>query len=358
MAAIVSGAGEQRASFTVDLTGEYVVTLTVSDGVDSDTDKLRVLVDVVDIDHDIRDAEYSTSLDRLVAISEQTGSLHVIDGETGEDREVALPAAPLYVSVAPAGTEAVVAHQGSISVVDLVAGTVVHSYPVPEPSPTRDVVHGGNGWAYVLFKDGDPIHCVELATGAVVLGTGIPRGTIARRHPRQPWLYLATRLVSPDFLEKQSIEMGASRPIARVRVDDFHLACGDLWFSRDGTRLFTDCGGIFRTTDAPETDLTYVGRFTENDLRSIDEAQGTIAALRGYWQDEEDDIDGQVDLYDAGSLALLRSEALPFLAIGPEYKPSHGRFLFFRADGSAYYVVLFVKGFDGQTRTALWRGTP
>ena len=69
-------------------------------------------------------AEYSTALDRIVMISANPNQLHIYDAVSGADTKVNLAKAPVALSVSPDGLFAAVAHDLSVSYVNLSTGTV------------------------------------------------------------------------------------------------------------------------------------------------------------------------------------------------------------------------------------------
>src|SRR5688500_16639735 len=105
------------------------------------------------------DAQYSPQLNRVVMISTNPNQLHVYDPIGKSDTVVALPVAPLSLSVAPSGLHAAIGHDAWISYVSLSPASVVKTIPV-----------GFVAWSVVLGLD-DYIHAlpnrwVRVSTGA------------------------------------------------------------------------------------------------------------------------------------------------------------------------------------------------
>ena len=103
------------------------------------------------LSYDVVDAEYSKPLNRIVAVSSDQPALHVLDPETFQEVSVTLPLEPTSVSVAPDGLTAAVGHtgppgSGRVSLVDLVAGEVLATWPVT--MQVRDLILDGTKHAY------------------------------------------------------------------------------------------------------------------------------------------------------------------------------------------------------------------
>jgi len=76
----------------------------------------------------IKDAEFSSSLNAIVAVSESPNQLHIYRPDTNELVSVNLQVPPFCVSVSPDGHSAVVGHNGWISHVDLDSATALMSH--------------------------------------------------------------------------------------------------------------------------------------------------------------------------------------------------------------------------------------
>lgn len=65
------------------------------------------------------DAEYSTALDRIIAVSSQPDQLHIYDPVTYQTADIDLDTTPIKVSVSPDGRFAAVAYRSAVSYIDL-----------------------------------------------------------------------------------------------------------------------------------------------------------------------------------------------------------------------------------------------
>jgi len=349
-----------QTTLTPDVAGEYVVRLTVGDGFATATDTVRVLVEAVvaDLGHQVVDAEYSASLDRIVTLASDA-TVHVVDPATGDGVEIGLPLIGTSLSLSPDGSEAVVGHDGWISRIDLAHADLVATLPVT--APAGDVIHGGNGWAYVLPSEDQwvQVHSINLASGAETLGGSwsIYAGMVGRRHPTMPAIYLADRYLSPSDIERHDIAGGAAVFGYDSPYHGDYPMCGDLWFSEDGARIFTRCGNVFHATAERATDMTYAGSLSETGLivsLAHSAAAGKVVAIPGNdWDDPDDDV--ELHFYDDEFLAFSGTRPLPPLLGDHELAPGHGRFVFVDADGVTVHVIARTGG--AEPRDVLWSTT-
>src|SRR5205807_1860883 len=95
----------------------------------------------------VADAEYSSALDRIVAISGSPSRLNIYDPTTGVNAPVPLPLPGNAVSVQPSGLRAAVCHDGLVSIVDLQTATLERTVNVG--LQCYDVVFADNGYVYM-----------------------------------------------------------------------------------------------------------------------------------------------------------------------------------------------------------------
>jgi hypothetical protein len=280
---------------------------------------------------------------------------------TGSEYDIALPLAPTSVSVSPSGTEAVVGHDGWISKVTLSPGSTATSYPVT--APTLDIVHGGNGWAYVFPTQNQwqNIRCVNLTTGAETLGSGlIYAGTLGRKNPVRSAIYGADNGISPSDIELYDITNGTSMLVRDSPYHGDYAMCGNLWFSDDGNRIFTACGNVFRSSTNPSVDMTYNGNLAGAPYIGFvdhsDQANLVAVIPRNSWM--MTGADTKVRFYEEQFLGFVSEIALPPMVINSALVPTGGRFVFWRSDGLQFYVILRATPTTGVPRDGVWAGTP
>jgi hypothetical protein len=289
------------------------------------------------------DAEYSSSLNAIVAIAESPNQLHLYYPDSNSFAAVNLQLAPRCVSVSPDGLEAVVGHNAFISHVDLEALALLDTIPLS--ANASDIVHGGNGFAYV-FGGSDYVHSIELETGEESQRFNFYDVSV-RRHPAGNRLYGAMRNVSPSDILRYSI--GTDGTIVSSNDSVYHgdySICGDVWISADGLRLFTACGNVFRASDDPSTDMRFNGKLSqESNVRWATHSLpgNSIAVLPGYSQftyPPQPRADSQVRYYTHDFLLYRGYAVLPSFVVGDASWAARGRWIFFNAAGTKQYVVV------------------
>jgi hypothetical protein len=313
---------------------------------------------------DVVDAEYSSSLDAIVAISSKPPALHVLDSQTLTDHSVALPKQPVAVSVEPDGSQAAVAYDGFVSLLSL-SGPALDK-TIPTTCDAFDVVLGGNGFAYV-FPNTDQwvaIHSVDL-TNEVDLGGdnfGIFEKTSARLHPNGKTIYGSTAQLEPSDLQEYDISGGT----ARVTNDglggsDFgeHEACGPVWMSLDGERVFSTCANVFNASLNASEDLSYAGMLSTSPSSSssssasstlqsvVDSKNGSVYAIAGgprfdYLNNSAAPNDGVLEVFDFQYLSFTGTLPVPCVETTAGPSASHARFVFASSDGSKLFVIVNV----------------
>jgi chitinase len=363
--AVPSSPTTASTTFTPDLSGTYVLAFSVTDTVATSTDTVTLVAhegnDVIQLDHDVVDAEYSSALDRIIMVSDDDQALHIFDPVTGAEIDVALALTPTSVSVSPSGTQAVVGHDAWISVVDLTTGAQPQTFSVT--TRAIDIVHGGNGFAYVFpaLDQWEQLRCINLTSGAETLGSGsIYAGMIGKRNPVRMSIYGADRGLSPADIENHDITNGTSMLLRDSPYHGDYAMCGDLWFSDDGNRIFTACGNVFRSSTNPQTDMTYNGNLAGASYVGFvdhsDQADLVAVMPRDGWM--MTGADTRVRFYEEQFLGFVAEIALPPMVVGSSLVTSNGRFVFWKADGSQYYVIMRATPTTGVPRDGVWAGTP
>lgn len=374
-AAALSGPTTVNPTFTPDLVGTYAFSLVVSDGANSSapaTVGVTAYHRIAVLAHDVVDAEYSTTLNKIVMVSgTPSNALYLYDPETETEQTVSLNKAPLAVSVSTDGKLAIVGHDAMLSYVNLATATRTKELTV---SVTVGDVVLGTGFAYAFPASGAQwtnIVTVNLSTGAQTSSSGsqIYGGTRAKLHPAGSALYGATNNLSPDNLENYQI---SSKGIANYGWPSpywgDHPFCGDLWMSQDGAHVFTRCGNVFNATPATECIVSPCGVFassgTPSDMVYAGALQGLsllrhashssaarqlVAIPDVAWNAPNADV--VLECFDDTYFTAVPGSAVtlpPWAGPGAGYV-THGRFVFWRSDGSNRYAV--VQG-DGGTPVA------
>ena len=296
---------------------------------------------ITPLNHRAIDAEYSKQLDRIVTVSTTPqNQLHIVNPLTGGSVSVDLPLAPTCVSVGPDGLFAAVGHNGWISYVNLSTPLLLQSLPVT--ADVLDIILAGNGWVYAFPRRDQwtRIKCVNLESGKETssVGNSIYAGTVARLHPSGAAMY---GVISD--IEKYDISEGTAVVLYDSPYHGDYEMCGNLWISEDGSRVFTRCGNVFRSSEIPTEDISYNGSLT--DIRQIGDlshsaAANKVLAIPGNIYGQPAIRDTEVWIYDYSFLSLESKIKLPPFSVNGRSYLSHGRFVFFNADGSRYSVII------------------
>ena len=296
----------------------------------------------------VRDADYSGSLDAVVLLGDSPSVVSIVDPRTLERTEVALPLPGSDISVGPDGLTAAVAHDGFLSVVDLASALLLDT--IPTSSPSGDVVLAGNGFAYILpiYDQWVSVHSIDLAARQDInegsFGSSYA-GTRLMLHPGGTSLYAITVGLSPTDLSRYDISAGpASYPADSPYHGDYTM-CADIWPSRDGLRLFTACGTVFRTLPGSPDDMTYNGTLQGGARRfssiAHDPGAGLVYALSSTPTSVFDPLpaESRLEVYSYDYLNLVDTREIPCFRV-PQGEPrALGEFVFASSAGDAIFVV-------------------
>ncbi len=292
------------------------------------------------LDFSVVDAEYSTSLQAIVAVSDQS-TLQVVFPWSGATAvKIPLPKKALSVSVGPDGMHAAVGHDGFVSHVDLCSGAVT---PYKVSTTAFDVVLGGNGYIYAFpQKDQwERVRAINLATAQETLSGGqlIYAGTVGKLHPDGLSMYGANRGLSPDDIMRFDISSGPASMLYDSPYHGTYPMCGDLWMSDDGKRIFTRCGNVFEASSDTKTDMTYAGSLDEKWVTSVAQSSSADRVVvlpydqASTWQFVPS---SSVVVYDYAFLNPQTTLKLPSFG----GLPALGQFVFLHKDGGRIAVLV------------------
>lgn len=346
---------------------------------------------IVSMPFNVIDAEYSKTLDRIIAVSTDPNQLHIYDPVGNTDTAVDLSRVPEHVSVSPDGLFAAVGHDAKISYVNLKTQQITLLDVTTDP---WDIVLAGNGWIYVspAYDQWVPLHAIQISTNTEVLTqSDFYAGSVYKLHKSGTRMYGTNDRISPQGIGR--VDLGTDQPFATASLPgsssfvacqgcggnlsgfntefssavfrdiagafdpprDFHLAqfytiCGNLWLSDDGLRIFTACGAVFRASDARGQDLAYNG--TIKDMRamaSLDDSQSQrrIVALSSADSpgiNMGDLPSNLLGIWDYETLTTRSVKALPDFVVNGQHFEADGRFVFVNAAGDHYYAIVEAKG--------------
>jgi chitinase len=221
------------------------------------------------------------------------------------------------------------------------------------PDHVGDCVLGGNGWAY-LFPRVDQwvaLHSVEMATGVEVNTGSIYAGDRARLNPADPSaLYVVTAGLSPAQIYRWDVSSGAATYKWESPYWGDHAMGPELWFSPDGTRLFTAAGTAYRTSSTQSQDIIYGGQLSGlTSVKQLDCSNVEVAAIpaTSSWDPSTTQDDTTVELFNTTYLGHVDRISLPWWSVGNDVFQTHGLYVFHSADGAKKYVIVQADGSSG-----------
>ena len=348
-------------------TGSHVGSILVeAEGGQTDTIGVRVLHFVEAkwlLDHQLVDAEFSRTTNRIVAVSDDPPTIHRLDPEARTIQSIPLPTSPRCVAMRPDGAYAAVGHNGFVTYVDMNAMSIVATHNVS--ADAFDILLPSNGWVYV-FPTQDQweyVRCIELATGVETLQTGsqIYAGMKGRLHPSGLTFYGTDRNISPSDMYKFSVGSGTAALLYDSPYHGDYAIGVDLWVSDDGARIFAYSGDVFRSSTTQNQDMIYNGHLNGlSAARWIEHSTqaGRIFAIAGDTYIGE--APSEIRTYRADFLASLASIPLPPYLVpdggdgGTLYR-SKGQFVFVNEGGTRLYALVRAASGSGLVHDwALW----
>ncbi|MBX3080951.1 MAG: hypothetical protein KF716_04905 [Anaerolineae bacterium] len=296
----------------------------------------------------VKDAEYSTSLDKIIFVASDPDALYIYDPESQSQQTVALVRQPTCLSVSQDGNFAAVGHDAMITYVDLRTAEVVKTLDLT--TTASDIVLLNTGWIVVMpVRDQwESLHLVQIETNneALTNMASVYAGGYLQRHPDGTSLYYGTRGLSPEHMYHYFFD---ADKLTEARDWPYHgdySYCGSFWVSADSRRIFGRCGTVFRSAPDAKQDMTYNGSLA--DAASIDGAayaqtQGKLIALgrskstNDYYGSETNPDPLLVFTYNYDTLTRESVVALPAFRDG---KNGDSGFLFLNAAGTRYYALL------------------
>lgn len=291
-AAALGSAQAANVSFTPDVPGTYVLSVTVSDGQYSAVGYLTVralaqIASSVSLNFQPEFAQYNRATDRFFATSTNPNTLRVVDAFTGNQRAVLLPDGARRLSVSPNGRYAAVLHTGVVSFIDVERAVLLRSFSTSgeqtELFATNDakvIVIGEWG---SLATDSpwnvfDGLTGVRVPTARPAWGNGRFYGTqygvYADRFNRTITMSMGLSPSDLDLMEFNPSTFDPVRSFDSPYHGDYDM--GVPMGLTDGQDLvMTSAGTYFRTSN-----LTYAGRLSGVfSLRSFSHSAAQEEAL-------------------------------------------------------------------------------
>jgi WD40 repeat protein len=281
------------------------------------------------------DIEYTPVLDRIILVSANPNQLHIFNPNTAEDTVVELPRAPTSVSVGPEGLFAAVGHDALISYIDLQNARVLNMLDITVE--VGQLALGGNGWIYAVpyRPQGEHIRAINITSNVEVLGPNISSDSKVRLHPDGNRIYSATSTGSiPADIDRFNFEDSVPVLVVNSRYHGNYPECGDLWFSADGSRIFTACGTVFTLSQIPKDDMIYNGTLAGLRLVAYMVHVPSTARIMGVSA-----TDHTLAVWDDETYTLVSAFQLPDMVINGQPVPVIGHSLFVDSAETHYYAI-------------------
>ncbi|QKY04528.1 hypothetical protein G3257_21270 [Janthinobacterium lividum] len=264
--AALAAASTAIPSFTPDVAGAYMLSLTVSNGRQTAVAYLKfnaviASYSVVALPFTPQEVRYSKGLDRLVMVSADPDALKITNPVDGVTTSISLPTSVKSFNLSPDGKLAAVLHEGVVSLVDLVAGQLLRSTGT---DGTQTEVFTTN--AGIVFLTGSSVGTSPRAAVSVINGR---TGQVLPGLNSYYVLYGALRGVFAASKNKAFVAQGYTSAITYFDIDPQSNAVlsndhtyldypsgAPFFLSSKEDLLFTAAGTYFSTDT-----LKYVGRF-------------------------------------------------------------------------------------------------
>lgn len=261
-------------SFTPDIAGTYVASVSVSDGKASSVAYVTIkavsgTVTTTPLSFAPLYSRYSRGLDRLVLVSTGPDLLSIVDPFTGGLRQVALPGRAKALTLSQDGKLAAVLLEGVVSLVDVDSATLLHSSATS--GSQTEVFLTNAGMVYMTGQTGGQwitpsISVLDGKTGLNLTATlglssssgyfyGTMRGIYS---PVKRKAFALSDGLSPVDISYFTLD--ANGKVATSGDSPYHgdyPMSGPLFLSGNEDLVFTGQGNYFRTDT-----LAYVGKFS------------------------------------------------------------------------------------------------
>jgi hypothetical protein len=281
------------------------------------------------------DTDYSAAMDRIIFVSANPNQLHIFNPNTAEDSIVELSRIPRSVAVGPNGLFAAVGHDAKISYVDLQNAQVLTTLDIV--ADVGEIALAGNGWIYVVPRrdQWQTVRAINISSNTEVEGDQIRAGDEIRLHPDGNRIYTATRGSSPADIARYDLVDSVPLHGWDSRYHGDYPTCDDLWFSADGSRIFTPCGTVFHSSVDFEEDMIYEGKLTGLSLMAYIVHVPSTGRIMGISAN-----DNSLGVWDYDTYTLDTVYQLPEMVVNEKSLPVVGQSLFIDPLATHYYAIV------------------
>lgn len=269
-AALIGSVTSASSSFKPDVAGTYTATVTVSNGTLSSVGHVTVVAfsasgHTVPLGYAPLLMRYNKAAGKLVLIAANPNMLHIVNPAAATDFNVALPNTVKDLAISPNGSLAAVLHEGVVSVVDLAAGTLLHSWPTAGSQTSVQISNAG--LIYLSGQTGGQwvtpgMTVISASTGSTVSTLGGFAVFYGNMHgilaDAKNQIFTISDGLSPSQIYSVALDPTSGYPLSTAGTPYWgtYPMSAPLWLAGDQSLLFTAAGDYFSTTG-----LTYVGTF-------------------------------------------------------------------------------------------------
>ncbi len=318
-------------------------------------------------------ADYSRSLDRIVAIGASSDRITVIDPASGVSSVANLPRPPLSLGLAPDGLKAAVGYDDFVGTVDLSGGypAVTHDWPLANITHNRNgaiaiVALDQAGYAYCVDKENQWINMRQMNTND---GTNVIKSNLfyadpfMRIHKAGTSIYLSQRKVSSSQMYRVDVSSPAPAYLPVYSKSD--TGADRFWFFDSGNAMIGSNSDIRSITQNSATDLALLGNIRSivggnclewadhNSLAAAGGATGMIAAISSinYLQNYYRNV---VFLIGDSDFTLKAKIILPGFSSGGAFYQDQGKYCFWNSAGTELYVLVQSAGNPNSWRLVVY----
>ncbi len=274
--AVIGTPNANILNFIPDVAGTYALSLTVSDGKNTNTTAFTVhaLSDVaqsIKLNFAPDSAVYSHGLDKLLVVNKALNNLAIIDPFSKVIKNVKLPDTIVSVQLSPNGKLAAVLLDGQVNLIDIAQAKTIHMRTTG--GQHTDVFVTDAGMVYVIGQEGgqwvEPsVTRINMYTGdtadyANYAFYGTQKGVYASKINK---VFLEEFGLSPSDIDFFKLDP-ASGDVTATGDSPYH---GDyevgtkLWLNSHQDLIFTNAGTYFYTST-----LKYAGRFLKSPVNLL-----------------------------------------------------------------------------------------
>lgn len=297
--AAIAAPASPTLSFTPDVAGTYVISVTVSDGVSSSVSYVTVnalasFVATVSLPFAPIETRYSRGLDKLVIVATNPNTVKIVDPFTGLIKTVMLPSGAISLTLSPDGKLAAVMHEGIVSLVDLETAALLRSTAVTGTAAEAFVNNAG--YLYLNGStSGNYDSVITVLNGRTGANLSASLGISGGSYYNLRGVYAGTKGRTLSVMSNQTsstftymdIDVVTGK-ISRTGNSPYSNATigTQLFLSETEDLVFNSAGSYYRTdTMLYAGKLAYTGSMTSLSNSSAAEETVMMTSSQGGWPD-------------------------------------------------------------------------